>query len=104
VLGWRDEGGDNFDGADDAGTELDNVFGRYPLLQDAVAADLVDLVSFREKPWRFEPRDMAAAGVQDVPVADDLGGVLRVEDWGRRWAAWGARVEGPPDEVSPRQR
>src|SRR6185312_5375526 len=84
--------------ADKAGVQRAKVFGGDPVLQDGLAAYLVDFVIVQERPADLETSHVARAGLPDVPVAGDHGGVFlvehRVED--RMCAAFGTNLRDDP--------
>lgn len=82
----------HLDLADKAGVQRVKVFGGDPVLQDGLAAHPVDFVVVQERPADLEASHIARAGLPDVPVAGDLGGVFlvehRVEDRLARQPGW----------------
>lgn len=70
---------DQLDCADDAGVLRAQVLSGDPVLQDRLTAHLVDLVLAQEGPADPEARHVSRAGLLDVPIASDHGGVLLIE-------------------------
>lgn len=91
----------HLDSADNVPVELRQVARGDPVLQDGLPADLMDLIPVQECPPDAEPGDEAGAGVGDVPVASDPGGVLLAEN-GIKDRLAGAGAAAIPASPTPR--
>src|SRR5580765_7850969 len=71
--------GNDLDQADDVTVEIIEAFGRNPVLNDGLTADLLHVVLVEVRLLDVEPRDIANATSLNVPVPRDLGCVVLVE-------------------------
>src|SRR5690606_32836626 len=86
------------DDADDIVVHLFEVFGRDPVLEDRLAADLLHVVAVEERLADAEPRHVADARRLHVPVASNPSRIVliehRVEDRLVRESRWPAARAG----------